>query len=98
MPGYDLANGVLDLPEDPLGFLDAGPRGGPDVQPDLTGVHAREEVLTNAGEQEQGSQGEPEQDGHRHQAVVQRPAEESLVGRPQALELAVERLVDSGEW
>ena len=63
--GHDLADGILDLAEDPLGFLDAGSRRGADVHAELAGVHGGEEVLAETGKQRQRANREAQQDGHR---------------------------------
>ena len=92
--GHDLADGILDLAEDPLGFLDAGSGRGADVHAELAGVHGGEEVLAEAGKERRRADREAEQDAERGQAVIEGPGEKSRVRLAQPLEAAVEGLVE----
>jgi hypothetical protein len=96
-----LAERLLHLVAKNRGLLDARPRGGAQVQLELPGVDAREEILAQAGhradrKREESGCGHGEQeDAGEHQPAVDGEAQEIAITVTRALEAVLEALLEA---
>ena len=95
--GNDLTDIVLDLLKVDFGFLDPGPRRGPHVKPQLTGIDRRKEVPADERVQPERGDRKAEEHRHYHARACQCPIERTLVRTAKSEEARLEGIGDSPE-